>query len=722
MNEFIFNGESSKDYGLVVNTLPPIVKPPIRTEKIEIDGRNGDIINNLGYTAYDKEITITRLNAKIDVNTIIKWLNFSKVGTLVLSNEPTLYYKAQIIEQIDFTRLENFEPVKIKFHVQPFKYKKDEEYKSNENTIALGKDITVQKGIGIVNTTIFGESTQKTISGKNLLKINTSKVQNGITFTNNGDGTITLNGTAEAALDLWIANGTYSGIKNQTIPANTSLIQSINVRSGNYTGTCKLRTLVWNNNAINWDYLIDNSTNTSDVDIILGATELIINANTVFNNYTIFPQLEVGTVSTNPEQFGTMPSPELPSEIVSVTSPVEIKSVGKNLLNAPSNFELTGSKVLIPSYLKAGTYVLSVENIETTGTTASLVLFNLADGTTDYYYLSNSSKSKIVTFNSDITSYNIYSQNSYSASIDVTAVFTNLMLRQENTSAEYEPHVSNQANIALLHPLRSLPNGTYDRIYKKDDKWYDEQKIGVVTYDATEEWTYYEPFRCFYRNEDGTSSSKVNMKVPATNDTINLMCNRYKGDTRNNLIEKVIDNIITNNDVYSTAGQVCIRDLRFNDVASFKAELAENNLEVQYELATPIITEITDPDTIEALENIALLGEVTHISSNAPLELEYINEYFITNLGLEQSKPIIHLQGDGTIEFKVNGNVQFTYTFPDGENEVYIDCEKQDAYVGNILKNRNMNGEFPILEVGDNIIEFTGHLTKIDILARSRWL
>ena len=149
MNEFIFNGKSSKDYGLIVNTLPPIVKPPIRTEKIEIDGRNGDIINNLGYMAYDKEITVTRIDSNININDIIKWLNCSKISALILSNEPSLYYKAQIIEQIDFTRLENFEPVKIKFYVQPFKYQYNEAnviYKASEEIVANGN-------INLSNTT-----------------------------------------------------------------------------------------------------------------------------------------------------------------------------------------------------------------------------------------------------------------------------------------------------------------------------------------------------------------------------------------------------------------------------------------------------------------------------------------------------------------------------------------------------------------------------------------
>jgi phage-related protein len=70
----------------------------------------------------------------------------------------------------------------------------------------------------------------------------------------------------------------------------------------------------------------------------------------------------------------------------------------------------------------------------------------------------------------------------------------------------------------------------------------------------------------------------------------------------------------------------------------------------------------------------------------------------------------------------VNGNSVFSYTFPSNETEVYIDSELQDAYLGSVLKNRNMMGEFPVLNSGMNEIAFTGTLTSVEIYARSRWI
>lgn len=92
------------------------------------------------------------------------------------------------------------------------------------------------------------------------------------------------------------------------------------------------------------------------------------------------------------------------------------------------------------------------------------------------------------------------------------------------------------------------------------------------------------------------------------------------------------------------------------------------------------------------------------------------------NEGLETSKPIIKIKGSGTIEFKQEGISIFSYTFPTEETEVTIDSEKQDAYFENVLKNRNMTGEFPIFRSGRNNITIVGNVTELNIIANSRWL
>ena len=107
---------------------------------------------------------------------------------------------------------------------------------------------------------------------------------------------------------------------------------------------------------------------------------------------------------------------------------------------------------------------------------------------------------------------------------------------------------------------------------------------------------------------------------------------------------------------------------------------------------------------------------------NANMKIEYFLPYEVFNEGMETSKPIMVLKGEGTVVVSVNGYEIFQYTFPDGENEVVIDSEKEDAYLGDVLKNRNMNGEFPVLLPGTNLIEWSGYVSSVEILPRSRWL
>lgn len=111
--------KSTQIKGLVIQELPPVSKPLMRTEIDEIDGRDGDIITPLGYSAYDKEVLIG-LRGDFNVDDVISF--FDSSGTVIFSNEPNKYYNYQILAQIDFEKLIRFRQATVTFHVQPFKY------------------------------------------------------------------------------------------------------------------------------------------------------------------------------------------------------------------------------------------------------------------------------------------------------------------------------------------------------------------------------------------------------------------------------------------------------------------------------------------------------------------------------------------------------------------------------------------------------------------------
>ena len=159
-----------------------------------------------------------------------------------------------------------------------------------------------------------------------------------------------------------------------------------------------------------------------------------------------------------------------------------------------------------------------------------------------------------------------------------------------------------------------------------------------------------------------------------------------------------------------------------NDVETFKTWAVANKVIVCYIRETPIETPLTD-EQIAMLNSLDLSKPSTITNDeNAFMKIGYFKPFEVFNEGIESSRPLMVLKGSGTVEISVNGTGIFTYTFPEGENEVVIDSEKEDAYLGSVLKNRNMNGEFPILLPKTNIIGWSGDVESIEILPRSRWL
>lgn len=200
MNYVVLNGVKSNTIkGLLIQELPPISKPLMRTEIEQIDGRDGDIVTNLGYSSYDKQMTIG-LYGDYDIDDVIGY--FASSGTVTFSNEPDKYYNYQVIQQIDFERLIRFRQATVTFHVQPFKYS------------AVGDDVTVSADNwkGLPNNVI---------------------TKNGITITAN-DGSITFSGSgASGYTEIYLpinAIGLDAGSYTLQLTANGSGAQACPTR------------------------------------------------------------------------------------------------------------------------------------------------------------------------------------------------------------------------------------------------------------------------------------------------------------------------------------------------------------------------------------------------------------------------------------------------------------------------------------------------------------
>lgn len=177
----ILNGVNSNTItGLLISKLPPITKPKQRTTVEEIDGRDGDIVTKLGYSAYDKEIQIG-LYGDFDIDDVMTFFNGE--GTVTFSNEEDKYYNYQILDQIDYEKLIRFKTAKVKMHVQPFKYSSVEGIRTF--TITTEDEITINNSGNYVSKptiTLTGSGTiNLSANGYEVLVINLDA--NGSTIT-----------------------------------------------------------------------------------------------------------------------------------------------------------------------------------------------------------------------------------------------------------------------------------------------------------------------------------------------------------------------------------------------------------------------------------------------------------------------------------------------------------------------------------------------------------
>ena len=173
------NGESSLNIqGLAIQSLPAISKPLMRSRREEIDGRDGDIITKLGYSAYDKTLKIG-LWGNYDINQVIAF--FNQEGTITFSNEPDKYYNFTILNREDYiNQLEAFREASITIHCQPYKYELNEQPVELENVYVeeTGTSLTFENSVvAPINIDLKGNTEHATETG-NLFDKNNPNILN----------------------------------------------------------------------------------------------------------------------------------------------------------------------------------------------------------------------------------------------------------------------------------------------------------------------------------------------------------------------------------------------------------------------------------------------------------------------------------------------------------------------------------------------------------------
>lgn len=221
---------------------------------------------------------------------------------------------------------------------------------SDENQISdIGKSISANIVFSRTDSpktkfNILGNSYQEIRSGKNLIPypyVSTTLTSNGVVWTDNKDGSVTANGTATGYSVFILVNkmdiSAYHG-KSLTLSLNATNNLNVVCQATMYAsdGTTEL----YNNSSAN--------NVTLDVPAEAKFLSLFIkrNSNNAETSGTIRPQLELASTATSYELYGVVPTPNYPSEIVSLGSKVtdnndvnygkyklEFEGVGKNSIN-----------------------------------------------------------------------------------------------------------------------------------------------------------------------------------------------------------------------------------------------------------------------------------------------------------------------------------------------------------------------------------------------------
>lgn len=767
-NYIILNGKNSNEInGLLIQELPPISKPLIRTEVEEIDGRDGDIVTPLGYSAYDKEFTIG-LYKDFDVNEVAAY--FNSEGTVIFSNEPDKYYYYQITAQIDFERLVRYRTATVTMHCQPFKYSATEQPITEDVSGTVSDEGT---NLALENTAeapfntldLKGNTSQQTYMGKNLLNLG-PKSDGGVAGAITNGSTITVTGTALATdgrsvaeLQTTLQAGTYTLTIDH---AATHVINlTVNTSDGNVAfrlaagETSITRTLASASTGGNVFWAITQGqayNETFKLQLVAGATA----------DYNYEPY--VGGVPA--------PNPDYPQAVKVVTGENVVKVTGKNILKPSENLHAsrngltnvvnddgsitTSGKptvnwnaivyptVDITDRLEDGaTYTLS-QQVKTNKLYLQVNVRNKNTGTTQYIALDNATSASFTVDKSLYTYYYIIQSPQMTTWGDDALTITNYyQLEKSSQATDWEAYQEQSYPISLGSiELCRLTDDHKDHIFKNADKWYKHKEIGKYVLNGASGENWYisgQSLKCNslnalgypYMSSEYAFNSRLTTQLYSNYGLVVPSVSVFDGTASGVGLGNKDGGGGTTDAIYVSKGSITA-------VEDWRALLTATPLICYYVLRTPVDEEITDSTLIEQLNNIyyhahAYKGR-THITSSAATgnvphiiaaEVGEDNESTITNAGNYLSKPKITVYGSGDISLYINDMHVLQITLGD-EGYITIDTAQMEAYKDTLdnLKNRLVIGDYSNarLKPGANKIHFTGTVTKYIVENYSRWL
>lgn len=300
---------------------------------------------------------------------------------------------------------------------------------------------------------------------------------------------------------------------------------------------------------------------------------------------------------------------------------IEVKTVGKNLFDVSviKTYEQNGITYTV---LEDGS--VSISGTATANSYLNFILPNTIEaGTTLTWSANNSVSSGVVgirlagktSFDSSYGTLNkvnrthTYTINDYVDKFTIRvangATLDNYIIKPQleegSVATEYQPYQERITVIQLNAPLRSLPNGTKDIAYIKNSRLYVDRYVGSKIFDGSETWN-----KSGYTNE--------NIFVGAVD--ISEIMKTKKGDSLNSHFVYEIYNFEKEGyKLYNVTSEGYVNHLALGlkitetpDIATFKTWLTENNIEVIYELATPVIEDYGEVDYPFTQKNVTYMS------------------------------------------------------------------------------------------------------------------
>lgn len=526
-------------------------------------------------------------------------------------------------------------------------------------TVASGNGAFVTNSVGV-------PAKDYTVKGKSIVwnqlmdksKFEANKTSGGVTFTNNGDGSVTVNGTATADAEYFLIGPSdkFGVVGHKYFLCGCPFRGSYN--------TYRISSSIELNGTWKDGFSDDGTAGGNNISRALSSGEIIhieisVKSGYAANNLVFKPQLfdlteifGAGNEPSTPAEFSVMfPDDYYPynaGELKSV-APTSVEAsgaerfqmfqnpnfsntvvdtceyVGFSVQQLASPYEVFFYRRLQEPGLVSGVFTIPVSGkcrIKHNGSVADI----------DFYYFTSVKNHKYYIYiNFTSTNPTVAGGVTYDKAqlFDLTEMFG--AGNEPATPAEFWQRVPdklygynpNDYRAANIPSSKYFPDGmksagsVYDEINFLSQKAI--KRVGAVDM-GTLNWSYSTTRTAFQ-----TDDLNIKIEFPATSsDTANLICTKYSAESYASGWSGTIDKCCGT--TFATAMKwFWVRDTAYTDPAAFKA--AMSGLMLYYELATPIETAITPPlQALSTFKGFTSFSAPNSLMQNGPLSVTYYAE------------------------------------------------------------------------------------------------